>query len=806
MYLDWTSNRTSLDLMYSDFILHLYPYGNGVLRALFVPKGGNAEDVSRMNLVKASAEGTIHVDETDSTVCLIYGQLRVEIKKEGFHLRFWRGSTWLYDWDHALFTPKEEQCYSWSGGKPEYTTTNGGVWGGFPQLHVQNWQAAACGTTNEVSLRFVTEKNEAVYGLGQHEKGIYNYRGTTQYLYHTLLKTPMPFFATPKACGLLFDCGCLMKFESGEEDITVTLDSAAQLDVYMLNGENYDEMESMLACLTGHPTMLPLWTFGYVFSKERFHTQEELVETGRQFRHRSIPCDALVQDWKTWVDPYWGSKELDKTRWPDLSKAVQALHNMDLNFMMAVWPGCFPGSRDHTEMAEAGYLLGDYLTYDAFNEDARTLFFEQCRRELLSAGIDAWWADASEPFQGFEPSRQTLLDDVTRSEAIGGAHKRFLGSQKANLYSLAHCGGLYDNTRKVLPEKRVPILTRSVYPGEQRYGVIHWSGDISATWENYRTQLAELLNMSLCGIPYICEDIGGFAVNRKEPPVWSWAGDFEKGVEDPGYRELYVRWMQNGAFLPIFRSHGTDTPREPWFFENTPEVPFYDALVSAIRLRYKFLPYTYSLAGAACLRGQSIMRSLQYDYPQDERAHDMTDEYMFGPQLLVCPVLSPMYYAPGGKKLNASLQWPCWLPKGAGFYLIDTNRYYEGNQTVTVEADISTLPLFAAAGAIIPSAPDELQSTAEYTPEKLNIDVYAGANGKFSLYMDAGDGYAYEKGGYALLPFEWEDATNTLRLGVRQGNYSGMPETQQMHITLHSPQDTYVRMVTYTGEPTDIIF
>lgn len=798
-------NGNRLELMYDSFTLHLYGYGAGILRAVCVPAGGALEENPKLALVQAQPGAAPLVEKNsgpDGTVVITHGDLRVEACKKSGRLRFYRGGSWMLDWEGASFTEKPEYQYGWEGGKPEYTTTGGGTWAGFPRLHVHNWAARECGTTYEAGLRLKTEKDEPIYGLGQHEKGLLNYRGTTQYLYHTLMKTPMPFFATPKAVGVLFDCGCLMKVESGSEAIDVTLDSAGQLDVYFLLNQSFDGLEESLAHLTGRPAMLPLWMFGYVFSKERFHTQQELVETAQRFRSEGVPCDALVQDWKTWTDPYWGSKELDETRWPNLGAAVDRLHQLNLKFMMAVWPGCFPGSRSHTEMDEAGYLLGDYIAYDAFNEDARTLFFEQCRRQLLAAGTDAWWADASEPFQDFEPSREALLDDETRSEAIGGAHKRFLGSRRANLYSLHHCGGLYENTRKAVPAKRAAILTRSVYPGEQRYGVVHWSGDISATWGNYRAQLAELLNMSLCGMPYVCEDIGGFAVRRKNPPVWSWAGDFDKGVEDPGYRELYVRWMQNGAFLPVFRSHGTDTPREPWFFENVPGAPFYDALLAAINMRYRFLPYVYSLAGAAHLHGHSIMRSLLFDYPDDGQARTIADEYMFGPGLLVCPVFEPFYYAPGGEKLAAPHKRPCWLPGGPGFYALATGTFFAGGQMVEADAPLETIPLFAPAGAILPMARGRMQSTADYRPDELDLAVYAGADGTFTLYMDAGDGYDYEKGeagGYALLPIVWQENDQTLRFAPRSGCYAGMAQNQRFHITLHTPQGAYTRTVAYNG-------
>lgn len=705
-------------------------------------------------------------------------------------------------------TLKEDLTWHWRGGTVSYErkVSSASSWDCFPHITVTNLEPSPAPPTREAAFTLTFPQPTALHGLGQHEKGIFDYRSTHQYLYHTLMKTPMPFLAFGNGCGLLIDCGCLLEFESSDNEVTFRLDSVDRLELFFLITSSMDELVRELRRLTGHATMLPRWALGYLFSKERFRTQEELLRTARLFRQKGIPCDCLVQDWRSWVEPLWGDKHFDTDRFPSMKEAVNTLHSQNFRYMVAVWPNAFVGAADHQEMERAGFLLGDYLTYDAFDPAARDLYYSQCR-EYEEAGADALWADASEPFQDFEPSQGTLLDDKTRSEAIGGAHKRLLGSRRANLYSLYHCRGLYEHWTARHPGKRPVFLTRSVYPSEQSCGVIHWSGDISATWQAYRDQLAELLNMNLCGIPYLAEDIGGFAVRRKDPPMWSWAGDFQQGVDDLGYRELYVRWMQNGALLPIFRSHGTDTPREPWYFADTGEVPFYQAILGAIRLRYQLLPALYTLMADTVQRDESMMRALCFDYPGDARAAAMSTEYLLGHSLLVCPVLKPFYYGPNSRKLAEKPVWPCYLPEGDDFYDWHTGLLYRGGQTVAVEAPIDRSPLFVKAGSLLTLAAQPLQSTADLSYEELDVEIYPGRDAACELYQDEGDGDGWQRGQFCRISFRWQDTPRRLTISARQGRFPGMPEQQRFHLHLHSP-DGGCQTVTvpYCGEETILSF
>lgn len=733
-------------------------------------------------------------------------QLHYHPDTSSFSITNSNGTT-IFTLSSLQLTCKQDYIWKWEGGKAQYKikTQENSVWDSFPHITVSNFCPQPGPDTLEASFCIETPQPATLHGLGQHEKGIFDYHGTHQYLYHTLMKTPMPFLSIGNGIGLLIDCGCLLEFQSIENRIIFRLDSVDRLELFFLLTPSMDEMIRELRRLTGDATMLPRWALGYIFSKEHFHTQKETLQTAARFRQEHIPCDCLVQDWRSWVEPFWGDKHFDQTRFPDMKQAIDTLHKENFHYMIAVWPNTFVGSSDHQEMDRADYLLGDYLTYDAFNPAARDLYARQCE-EYESAGVDAWWADATEPFQDYEPSQETRLDDSVRAESIGNAHKRFLGSRRANLYSLYHCRGLYQHWSAHRPNHRPVILTRSVYPSEQSYGVIHWSGDISATWTMYREQLAELLNMNICGIPYLSEDIGGFAVHEKEPPVWCWAGSFPEGMQDPGYRELYVRWMQVGALLPIFRSHGTDTPREPWACADTPTVPFFQALLGAIQLRYRLLPYLYTLMADTAQYGDSMMRALCFDYPNDPTAANTSTQYMLGHSLLVCPVLKAFYYAPGGKQLNKPPIQSCYLPQGDDFYDWNSGHFYAGGQTITISAPIQYIPLFIKAGSILVLAAQNMQSTADFDPSIMDIHIYSGRSGSYNLYDDEGDGEAWRNGAYCRVAFHWDDQKRRFSISSREGHWTGMPETQTFNLSLFTQGETVRQTVLYDGHACSIQF
>jgi alpha-D-xyloside xylohydrolase len=385
--------------------------------------------------------------------------------------------------------------------------------------------------------------------------------------------------------------------------------------------------------------------------------------------------------------------------------------------------------------------------------------------------------------------------------------KRYLDPEFINAYSLLHSQGIYEGQRRATGEKRVVNLTRSAYLGQQRYATVTWSGDTAAQWDTLRRQIADGLNFCATGMPYWTQDIGAFFVKRK-PELWFWSGDYDEGVDDLGYRELFVRWFQYGAFLPMFRAHGTDTPREIWRF-GKPGEPFYEALVSALHLRYRLLPYIYSLAGWTTQHDYTMLRALPFDFRSDPVTYDIRDQYMFGPALLVNPVTRPMLYDVGSQPLTGIPQIrPVYLPAGADWYDFWSGQKYSGGKTIQADAPIDRLPLFVRSGSILPMGPVR-QHVNDLPEAPVELHIYPGQDGSFELYEDEGDQYNYEDGAFSTIDIQWQDAERQLKLGARKGEYAGMPERQTFQICLHDAvtlrygvsQAGSNQTVIYSGQP-----
>jgi alpha-D-xyloside xylohydrolase len=444
----------------------------------------------------------------------------------------------------------------------------------------------------------------------------------------------------------------------------------------------------------------------------------------------------------------WGQKTFDEKRYPDPEGMMKELHELDARLLLSIWPHMDAKSDNYREFKEQNLLLAMWNVYDAFNPDARKLYWEQANRGLFSKGIDGWWCDNNEPVtpewtRAEKPEPSALYHDYVRDSS------NHMPVEKCNAYGLVHAQGIYEGQRGVREDKRVINLTRSGYTGSQRYGTILWSGDTSASWSTFRKQIAAGLNFCASGLPYWTLDIGAFFVKRGTP--WYWAGEYQNGTEDLGYRELYTRWFQYGAFLPVFRAHGTDIRREVWAFGEPGEM-FYDALVAAIDLRYRLMPYIYSLAGSCWLNDDTIMRMLAFDFPKDDIAINIfTEQFMFGRNIMVCPVTKPMYYEANSKPITGSdFTLYVHLPEGCKWYNFWTNEIHEGGKSMSVDADITKIPLFVREGSIIPMDEDEP-----------TLRVYPGKDAEFTLYEDTGDGYGYEKGNYTLTRINWnEDAKN----------------------------------------------
>jgi len=692
--------------------------------------------------------------------------------------------------------------YTIKGGKAKIvtkTTVDG------ERSFVENASTEKIASAFEGQIRFQIEEEEAIYGLGQHENGTLNYRNVKEYLYQNNMHIPMPVFLSSNNYAILFDANCLMTYEEKNNIIAVTFDAVDQIDYYIITGTNFDELIAGIRKLTGTAVLLPKWAFGYVQSKERYKTSEEIIETAIAFEQHDIPISCIVLDWLSWDNGKWGNKIVDKTRFPDLKAMVDKLHEKGIAFMVSIWPNVNKGCEDNEELLEAGKLLSNLSTYDAFDKEARDIYWKQCEKDLFAAGTDAWWCDSTEPFTP-DWNGNVKKSDEERYEITKESLTKYVDARNANAFALMHAKGIFEHQTEVCKEKRVVNLTRSGSLSIQKYGVILWSGDIKATWEVYKNQIAEGLNMCASSIPFWTLDIGAFFVgsnqawrkwnNAKEGEApWFWQGLFEDGGEDFGYRELYTRWLQFGTFLPIMRSHGTDTPREPWNF-GEPGSVYYDTIVKYIKLRYRLLPYIYSLAAKVNRDGYTMMRNLMFDFASDMKVKNIADEYMFGNSFLVCPVLEPIEYGPGNTKLFVKQIRDVYLPATADWYEYQSGSFYPGGQTIQADAPVDTMPLFVRSGSIIPISDDTLGTPHE-------IQVYEGADGTFELYLDNGMDYSYEQGEYALLIMEWNDKTKTFTILPAQGNY---PYPGALQIVLHRQDGrTIDTTIAYTGDKVEIV-
>ena len=628
-------------------------------------------------------------------------------------------------------------------------------------------------TAYECKLSFDFDGKEALYGLGSHEEGYGNLRGRTRALYQHNMKAVVPVLVSTNGWGLLFDLGCLMIFHDDAEGSYLWADCADELDYYFMGGGSYPAVMRCYTQLTGQAALLPKYAFGYMQSKERYQDAEELIAVVREYRRRRVPLDVIVLDWRSWPEGQWGYKVFDSTRFPDPKALTDTLHSLGAKLMISIWPSMQGDANQNlADMLQNGYMLGNRTIYDAFNPKARKLYWQQANEGLFQYGVDAWWCDCSEPFESdWHGMIKPEVHDRIRMNTQEA--KKYLDPAKINLYSLLHSQGLYAGQRAATGQKRVVNLTRSSYAGQHRYATITWTGDVSSTWEVLRRHVPEGLNFCATGEPYWSTDIGGFF--PMSGGAWFGTGDFPKGVADLGYRELYVRWLQYAAFIPVMRSHGTGTPREIWRFGEKGE-PFYDAIEKAIRLRYSLLPYIYSLAADCTQNGMPLLQVPALAFAGDEALRRVDDQMMLGGNLLVKPVTHPMYYGPDAAKLEPlDTAIDVVLPECPAWYALDTEERFPGGRTITVNVPMDRIAVFVRAGGIMPTQP-ALQYTGEESNPPVTITVYPGADGAFTLYNDAGDGYGYEQGEYALIPLAWNDATGTLTLGRRTGAYPGMPE------------------------------
>jgi len=583
-------------------------------------------------------------------------------------------------------------------------------------------------------------------------------------------KLRLEYFQGGGGASMQFSCG----FEKPSNKLQFASEASDGIDYCVFYGPSLDGVMAEYRHATGEAPMPPKTALGFWQSKERYSTQQEWIDIAAEYRQRKHPIDNLVQDWFYWNPEPWGTHAFDPKRYPNPAKGIEYLHDdFHLQFMISVWGKFIPGTPEHPNpnldlMASKGYLyppLGaNERYYDVFNPAARSQYWQLMRDQIFRKGVDAWWLDASEPeldMQGFRSA----------TTAAGP------GATVLNAYPLMHTLGVSQGQLKDAPDKRVFILTRSAYAGQQRTGAASWSGDITASWKVYADQIPAGLNFCLSGIPYWTTDIGAFFAPNYQ---------FPGGASNPAYRELFTRWFQYGAFCPIFRVHGTDFAKEMWRFGPETE----KTLDKFDRLRYRLMPYIYSQAWDVSAKGGTMMRALVMDFPGDVAARDCKDEFMFGPSMLICPVMKP-----------GAVSRSVYLPSGTSWTDFWTGRTYRGGQSVNAPAPIDSMPIFVRAGSILPSGPD-IQYVDEKPADPIELKIYPGANGTFTLYEDEGMNNNYRKGKYATIPFQWDEAGRKLLVGDRKGAYDGMLKQRTFRVSLAGGRRS--QTIRYNGKAVSI--
>ncbi len=665
--------------------------------------------------------------------------------------------------------------------------------------------------SNRITLKFKTYKKQLLTGLGQYEDGVYDYTGKKEYLYQSNMRNAMPILISSLGYAVYVDSQSDIIFEEKNGDISFIVGAGEEITYYIIIGENTDDIIASIRDLTGTASMLPRWCFGYWQSKERYDNAEELLSVAENFRELKIPIDCIVQDWHTWIKGRWGNKIPDKERYPNLPDTIKRLHDNNIKLLWSIWPNMHVLSDNYIEFKKHDLIMGSSQVYDAYSEQGRKLYSEQSNRELLCAGLDGWWCDSTEPFSNADWGGEHKKSEHERYLSVIEESRNHLPWDKVNSYCLYHAMGVYENFLQNTEGKRCVNLTRSVYVGAQKYGTIMWSGDICARWDVLKNQITEGLKFVLSGHPYWTIDIGAFFVvkdkyenrgcnNEGKEPLWFWNGDYNDGVLDAGYCELYTRWLQYATFLPVFRSHGTDTPREPWQFKNK-KLDCYDTIISFIKIRYRILPYIYSLAYRTYAENYTMLRSFLFDFAYDETAINISNSFMFGDAFLVKPIVKPMYFESNNKEIiDRDFTQSIYLPKGFLWYDYFTNICYEGGSNVELPYSIDVFPVFVKAGSIIPTNTNDVEYSAQNNNEYNEVVVYEGADGEFCYYNDSGDGFGFEDDEFVRYSFTYSDAMKTLTLSQNTGK---LPVNKIFNVKfVRQNGEQYCKSFNYNGENT----
>lgn len=538
-----------------------------------------------------------------------------------------------------------------------------------------------------LNLNFAPD--EKLFGLGQAEEGVWNLRGTTQYLHQANKKIAVPFLISSAGYGLLFTTQSPAIFDDTQYGSYFYTNADYYLDYFVIapaadNTTAFSKIIARMRALTGKATLPPDYALGYVQSQERYESQEEILATAGEFQKRGIPLSLIVQDWLSWDDGMWGQKSFDKKRYPDVPGMVKKLHENDVHFMISIWPTMDEKSENYKEMKEKNCLLPGVNICNAFDPAARDLYWAQAKRGIADFDVESWWCDSSEPVTP-EWNHYEKQPPFKIFQEYLQATGDIMPPQKANAYGLYHARGMFEGQARDFPDRQMLILTRSGSLGSQRYGVTLWSGDTSAKWSVLKNQVVQACQFGLSGIPYWTVDIGGFFVKSGEP--WYWDGDYPEAAADPHYRELYTRWFQFGAFLPMFRAHGTDCRREPWAFCDETNI-YYDTLVKFIKLRYKLMPYIKEIARRVTQNDESFIRPMFMEF-SDKTCFELCTQFMFGPAILVRPVTEP-----------DCTKTDVYLPADCSWYDFWTGTKYDGGQWIKADAPIDRIPLFVKEGFV----------------------------------------------------------------------------------------------------------
>ncbi|MGK3962874.1 glycoside hydrolase family 31 protein [Sorangium sp. So ce118] len=612
-------------------------------------------------------------------------------------------------------------------------------------------------STNRVETSFNSPANEALFGLGQHQDNVMNRKGTTRRIINANTEINVPMLVSNRGYGIFWDNYSASNFDGTKSNNTkysYSSEAGEMVDYYFFYGPSIDEVVARYRTATGAAPLFPKWAYGLFQSKDKYGSQSELLRVKDGYRNNNIPVDCIVQDWDYWTPYAWGSHFMDQGRYPDPAALINEMHKANVHTMISIWPVYQrvnterkAGEMDnYNALDEIGALFasgGTHHFYDTLNPAARALVYEQIHDRLLGPhGWDGIWADNTEP-QGYPDPVNVRAADT----ALGK------GALYLNAYPLGHAQGLYEHWRTTGPkEKRVYVLSRSAFAGQQRYATTCWSGDIDSNFPTYTKQIPAGLNFSLAGMPYWTTDIGGY---------WGHNVDWTTSANN----ELFTRWFQYGAFSPIFRIHGGGS-RE--LYSNSWSAATKANLLKIDNLRYRLMPYIYSLAWKVTSEGYTMMRHLVFDYPTDEKVFNIKDQFLFGPAFLVNPVTTA-----GANSRSV------YLPAGT-WYDFWTGSKTDGGRTASVPAPLSEMPLFVKAGSIVPMGPSIQYATQSIDP--VEIRIYAGQDGSFTMYEDEGDSYDYEDGKYSIIPLTWDESDKKLTIGARTGSYSGMPASRTFRI------------------------